>query len=135
MERAIDLADPRGPELVALTEEGHDDELWGEFAEEQGLAWLDSLPESLTGWAWTPPVPVALDCELVLAVDMASMVDTEQIPEAARPSRAIEVGSPDAVDTLRVVATAILFYLRRDEDGEWLLAGYNEEPPDWPTSS
>ena len=105
-------------------------------ARTNALDFLDVVAK-LPNRAWIIyPAPVALDCELVLMVDAARMIDGEEPSEPADFS--IEVVSPVATEAAPrrgFQTTACLFYMRCDDYSDWLIAGFNEEPPDWPTSS
>lgn len=131
------LAPGETEELVeGAAEEWHDRGLWAEFAEDQCLSFLEAVA-CLDRRAWVVrPLPVALDCELVLLVDASGPSEAWEVADST-PRRVIEVES--LVDTdcppRRLLTSAILFYMRRDDYADWLIAGFNEEPPDWPTSS
>ena len=131
LEEGLDLGDP---ETSALIEDAAEER--SEFGEGQCLEFLDAVAQ-VPNRAWIIyPAPVALDCELVLMVDAARMIDGEEPSEPADFS--IEVVSPVATEAAPrrgFQTTACLFYMRCDDYSDWLIAGFNEEPPDWPTSS
>jgi len=92
---------------------------------------------TLDSRAWiTQPMPVALDCELVLLVDEGGMRGAAEMPPGLVPRPSFEVRSPVETHSpaQSYVTSAALFYMRRDSYGEWLIAGFNEEPPDWPVA-
>ncbi len=133
----LDLDDPETAAYAeAAAEEGHDLVAWSEFAEEQCLSFLKTaMSLNSRGWV-TRPMPVALDCELVLLVDAAGMRDPAGESPGQVPGRFFEITSPIATGgpPQRFVTSAVLFYMRRDAYGDWLIAGFNEEPPGWPSS-
>ena len=130
--------DPDDPETAAYiesaAEEGHDRMVWSEFGEEQCWTFLKTVVSHVNNRAWIiRPMPVALDCELVLLIDQAAMRDGAE----TRPAdRTFEIPSPveSASPPTSFTTNAALFYMRRDSYGEWLIAGFNEEPPDWPAA-
>lgn len=72
------------------------------------------------------------------------MCDIAEVPEPAVPRLTLKIPSPllrslmtlGAIEPTsppqRFATDAALFYMRRDSYGEWLIAAFNEEPPDWP---
>lgn len=136
VEEGLDFEDPETHALIEdASEEGHDQALWASFGEDVCLAFLQGVM-SLDSRAWiTQPMPVALDCELVLMIDDEGKRDPAEVPPGLRPS--FEIRSPVETDSPpeSFVTFGMLFYMRRDDYGDWLIAGFNEEPPDWPTSS
>jgi hypothetical protein len=130
--------DPDDPETAAFVEgaaeEGHDEVLWSGFGEEQCWTFLKAVVSHVNNRAWIiRPMPVALDCELVLLIDQAAMRDGA---ETGRADWTFEILSPveSASPPTSFTTNAALFYMRRDSYGEWLIAGFNEEPPDWPAA-
>ena len=94
---------------------------WRAFAREHGL------PEEGRFWGWLEnPRKVAPDCELAQLVDATPLV-----PEHA----SIDTWGPIRATESVVLAGGVDFYMRRSGQGEWLLAGLNEFPPDWLTSN
>lgn len=132
-QQGLDLDDPETSAIVEdAAEEG------SEFGEDQCLAFLEVLARPANpGWIIYPQ-PMALDCELVLLVDAADILEVSEVPKGST-ELSIEVVPPVATEApaeappRRFLTTAILFYMRRDDYGDWLLAGFGEQPPDWLT--
>ncbi len=96
--------------------EGELTQKWRDFAAENGL------PEEGRLWSWLEaPRKVAPDCELVQVVDATALAPEGDIADQA-PFQASEGA---------VLQGGLDLYMRRTPDGEWLLAGLNEFPPDW----
>lgn len=135
VDEGLDLEDPETVALIeGAAEEWHDQALWSSFGEDVCLAFLQDAM-SLDSRAWiTQPMPVALDCELVLMIDYEGRCDAAEAPPGPRPS--FEIRSPVGPESpaQSFVTSAVQFYMRRDDYGDWLIAGFNEEPPGWPTS-